>query len=473
MKKILAMLLALAMVFALCACGQTEEAAEEPAAEVAEEPVAEVEEAEDVVEEGAEIEPLDITFNCTYAETEIGGELAQYFADQCEELSGGAITVNISFGETLFTSADQLDAVGTGAVEMCELGHSNHSDVLPLLCSFPDYAPDSIQNALDYFNYLLFDNAETSAILTAEAEAAGVKYLNVTAGGANAFVAKYEFDSLDSLIEGSTAFGNMLGDKYIKLGIANVVAVFPWDYYSSFDTGLMDSTQMGSSAMFSMGVQEVAQYWMYDNTYTAGNFFTVNLDWWNGLSAEQQAVLQQAADAVEAYSVECYTDALATEASDLEAAGCTLIEMTDEEFDRWWSAILTSNESEALANGETNGNVEDVEVILAAVEEFTAGGAVAAEGASGEMSGEPSGEPLDESGTYTVEIDGEETEVGLEFAELTDTSKSFTISYGDTVVTGVLEKGVWTADNDADQELVEAVQAAYQGYTGAGVATGE
>ena len=90
--------------------------------------------------------------------------------------------------------------------------------------------------------------------------------------------------------------------------------------------------------------------------------------------------------------------------------------------------------------------------------------------ASGEASGEPSGE-LEESKELDVEFDGKTNHVTVAFEELTETSKSFAIT-GDLEATGVLDKGVWTADDAANQELVEAVQAAYQGYTGAGNPTG-
>ena len=378
MKKFIALLLALLMVLALCACGTASTV--EPAAEdsAPAEEAAPAEKVEEVVEEAPEeepaeeVEPLTVIFNCSYGETETGGVLAQYFADKCAEYSGGAINVRISFGETLFTASDQLAAVSDGSINMCELAHGQHAASLPLLCSFPDYAPESQQNAVDYFNYMLRDNEETAAILQAETDSLGIKFLNVTAGGGNCFVANFDFESLTDMIDKSTSFANVLGDKFVTLGFKNVVMVFPWDYYSSFETGLMDSTQMASTPMISMGIPEVAKCWMYDGTYSAGNFFTVNLDWWNGLSDAQRDAIQKAADDVADYSVSYYVDAIAQEVAQLEESGCTVVEMTEEDFAKWWDAVLTSNEKEALANGEQNGNLEAVQTLLAAVAEFTA-----------------------------------------------------------------------------------------------------
>ena len=95
-------------------------------------------------------------------------------------------------------------------------------------------------------------------------------------------------------------------------------------------------------------------------------------------------------------------------------------------------------------------------------------------GEAGEASGEAEGgatAELDEGKDISFEYEGKTYNVYIAFESLTDTSKSFTIT-GDFEGTGVLDKGVWTADNAADQAIIEAAQAAYQGYTGAGIATG-
>lgn len=393
MKKLLALLLAAVMVLTLCACGAKPDepaaAPEAPAAPDAAAPAA----------DGAYTgDPLNIIFSCTFQETATGGELVTYFKKQVEELSGGAITVNVAYGGTLFGDADQLDGVATGAVNMIALGHNPHAAKLPLLCSVPDFAPDSVQNALDYFNNLLFINPDSSAVLQAEAERNGIKYLSVLAGGANAFVASIPFEDLTSLVENSSAFGNMEAAKFSALGFT-VEAVLPWDLYQSFSTGLIDASQMASTSMLQDGVAEVATYWMYDNTYTAGNFLTVNLEWWNGLSAEQQEVLQTAAKATEAYSAELYTTALASEANTLTDMGVTLVEMSAEDFQTWWSAIMTSKATDALNSAAQMGTEAETETVLQVAADFTNSDValdeidVSAGDASGEPSGEPTGEP--------------------------------------------------------------------------------
>ena len=349
MKKLLALLLAVVMVLALAACSSSQSST--------------------TTADTTDVAPLTITFNSSYNETETGGILAKHFKDTLEELSGGAITVNVSYGGTLFTPDDELDACGEGAINMMIFGHTRHTAELPVLCAIPDFAPESIQNAIDYFNYV-FADPDAGAAITAEAEAYGIKYLSVNAGGPNYFLANFAFDNLTDLIAKSSAFGNMAPAKFEALGF-NVVGVFPWDYYSAFDTGLMDSSQMDGPAMYSMSLFEVAKWWMSDGTFAAGNFITVNEDWWNGLSDAQRELIQAAADDTTAYSIEYNQSEYEKLEENLTANGVTLVSMTDAEFDQWWAAIFDSAASDAQTAAAANGNLDQVNAVLKAAADFT------------------------------------------------------------------------------------------------------
>ena len=408
MKKLLSLLLAAALLLALCACGNqaaqdadspAEAPVEEPAGAPAEEPAEEPAEApvEEPAEEPAgeeisgqassgepsgtelpaeeyevlypDVEPLTITFNCSFQENENGGVVSKHFKEALEAITDGAITVNVSYGGTLFTADDELDACGDGAIQMMLFAHTRHTMELPVLCSIPEFAPGSIQNALDYFTYVFSDPVAGPAI-EAEAESCGIKYLTVNANGANYFIANYPFDSLEDLIAKSTAFGNMVPAKFEALGLT-VVPVFPWDYYSAFDTGLMDSSMMDGGAMFSMSLYEVADYWMNDNTFAAGNFITVNLDWWNSLTDTQREAIQAAADNTQAFSLRLNQSQYDTLNDDLLANGVTLVDISDEESEMWWSVIFDTAANDALAAATQNGNTEDVIAVLQAAADFT------------------------------------------------------------------------------------------------------
>lgn len=86
----------------------------------------------------------------------------------------------------------------------------------------------------------MFDDPETSAIIQGQAEELGIKYLNVTPAGANAFCSKNAFTDLDSLVAGSSAFGNFDAAIFEALGF-QVTSVAPPDCYDALNRGLIDA----------------------------------------------------------------------------------------------------------------------------------------------------------------------------------------------------------------------------------------
>ena len=378
-KKLLAALLAVMMVASMAACGSdaasstTAASAEAPAAEATEAPAAEAAEApaeaagsaaeaateapaeeETPKADSIECDPLTIDFSTVYNETE----------------TGGAITMNIFWGGTLFSDPEALDGVNSGAVNMTALGHMPHLATLNYL-AFPGFAPGGTKAALDYFDTLMFKDPETSALIQQEAADNGIIYLNVLAGGANAFCTTYEFTDLDSMISGSKSFGNMDAAIFEKLGF-QVTSVGPGDGYDALQRGLIDSTQMGLAPMVSMGWQDVASYWALDGTYTAGNMFTANLDWWNGLSDAQRQAIQQAADEVEEYSAGIYDDSIASDCATIEEkTGNKMVELSDADIERIWAATFDAKAEAALATAEPNGKTEGMTKILEKAAEIT------------------------------------------------------------------------------------------------------
>ena len=369
LKKILAMLLAVCLVLGMVACGASESAA--PAESAAAAPAEAAASAEAPAEVPAvECEPLVIEFSTTYNETETGGQLIKYFENALSEASGGAITLNIYWGGTLFSDTEVLEALSTGAINMTPLAHMPLTNTLNYL-GFPAFAPGGSQAALDFFNEIMFNNAETAAYVEQEATDNGIKYLNVVAGGANAFCTSYEFTDLATLVSGSKSFGNTDAAIFEMLGF-QVTATGPGDVYDALQRGLIDSTQMALTPMVSMSWQDVASYWAIDGTYSAGNPYTVNLEWWNGLSDAQRQAIQTACDAVETYSAGIYDDAIASDIATVEAAtGNKFVEFSQEDIDAIWAANFEAKASAALSAAEANGKAEGMTKILEVAAAFT------------------------------------------------------------------------------------------------------
>ena len=95
-------------------------------------------------------------------------------------------------------------------------------------------------------------------------------------------------------------------------------------------------------------------------------------------------------------------------------------------------------------------------------------------GATGEM-GEASPEPkLNASSDFEITVDGVSGTAHYEDTDNGDqATKGFTITWQGNAITGAIDKGVWTADDAANQAVVDAVQAAFESNNAVGPASGE
>ena len=132
MKKLIAMLLALVMLLALCACGQTAAPAEQSTAAPAEEPAAEpVEEPTDDVGE-----PVNLIFSIAAVPTDAHGAAQKVFKETLESISGGNMTVECYDSGTLYGQDTEHDALKNGDVDMIYSSASWLTDGSPWISMF-------------------------------------------------------------------------------------------------------------------------------------------------------------------------------------------------------------------------------------------------------------------------------------------------------------------------------------------------
>lgn len=354
MKKILALILALVIALSLVACGEKAPAADD----------------QQGADDGAAstgYETVELLFATTFNEMETSGEAIKYFTNYITEKSGGAITFDIKWGGTLAGTGEELSFLQAGAFDMSVLGQSQYSDVFALL-NFPGQTDGSQQKCLDYFNHIVYENAETAALIEAQVEAQGVKMLGFMANGGNAF----------NLKEDVTTLADMAGKK---IGIAmnqaafeslgfSIYNMFPWDGYEALSKGMADFSYMATGPMIMLNWHEITPFFVDANQYTAGNYFTISLDRWNSLSAEAQALFEEAMAATTAYSVDLVDQQMAMVEGALAEKGGKLSSLNEADTkmfnDLLWN--LAVKDSRALA---ANGNCSaEMETVLAACAAF-------------------------------------------------------------------------------------------------------
>lgn len=368
MKKLFALLLALSMVLALCACGAQESAVEEPVA-------APAEVSADTPAEETETEYPVLTLNiaCSYNEAETTGQQLAYFKEYLEEKSGGNITMNIYWGGTFASSTEELDYVSNGSVDMTMLSVAQYASVLPLT-NFPAMANGSQTNVVEAVEYILFENPETSALIEEELTANNVKILGVNAGGTNAFCGKKPMENYEGY--NGKILGVMMNQStYAELGATPYFSLPP-ETYSDLQKGVVDVGPISLSGIVCLAWYEVAPYVVIEGMYSCSNYYTINLDKWNSLDAATQALLQEAADAARDNSYvlnDGELEACIQKINDYNAEhdiDAEVVYQDEEHVQTQFEVYMKNAFADCRVSAENVGKAEQMETILTALADY-------------------------------------------------------------------------------------------------------
>lgn len=317
--------------------------------------------------ETAQIAPQNLMLTTTFSQNEYAGQLITHFQDKLNELSDGAIQVDVFWGGTAVGMGEELSFVGGGSMDMTVIGQSMYTNVLSLM-NFPSQVLGGYEDSVNLIDYICFENEETAPLVEAEIEKQNVHMLGSLPGGSNAFITKTEYTSLDEM-------------KGLKLGIGmnqsamemlgfNVVTMMPWDYYDQLSRGMADAGYMSVSALVSMSLQEVMPYFLKDGTYTAGNLITINLDKWNSFDDATKAVFEEAMEDTQAFSYTIASSMDDEAVNAIEAAGGALNTLGEEDAAKVQAAFFATGVTDSRMYAENAGTAEDMEVILQAVADY-------------------------------------------------------------------------------------------------------
>ena len=179
MKKILAAILALAMVFALCACGKSAPA---PAAE---QPVAQAPEAQSAAADSAGVTPITIKYAHNKNEESYTHKAALVFQEKCAELSNGAITIEIYANSQLGDETEVRDGLVMGTIDMGSVATGNMASIANEFTMFD--VPYLITTDEQVDKILLDPKSPVRAALDGGAFEGGIKVLSWADAGFRCF----------------------------------------------------------------------------------------------------------------------------------------------------------------------------------------------------------------------------------------------------------------------------------------------
>lgn len=367
MKKLLALMLALALCLSLVACGNSggtsapaEESAEAPAEEPAEDrdevPAGEADEApaEDLGD------PVTLTAATSMNETDALGIYWLYFKDYVEEKSGGNITIDLYTSGTLGGADEYLNMMKANTLDLCANYAPFNAFATPVAVTILN-GMNSASEALEYSKYIVKENPDSSAVFAAEHAEYNATVLGAGMPiGYHVFVSTNEFDSYQDMLD-NAVLGSVSESCYKEQGFKNFVTIDPTAVYESLRTGVCDTVDYDSSTIMTQKLYELAKTVCVYELYPIMDFYLVNTETWNSLSDGQRAIIADAVEATTEYACQYIEDLNAELMDTMTQNGAKVIEMSDEEFAFVRDLNVTYNYSSMLSGlGGATGKTDDL-----------------------------------------------------------------------------------------------------------------
>lgn len=336
-RKILAMLMCVAMATSLSGCGK-----EEIAGEVTEknEPVTLV---------YAEMNPLDT----------IAGETAVAFKEKVEELSEGNITIDIQHSGVLGDETTVVEAMmkGDGTIDMARISTvalpSNSGNKAKLLS-----LPFMFAGHEHFWNFASSDLAD-SILAEPSEKGSGIRGLFYGEEGFRHFFTNKEITGINDFLgmKIRVSYDPIMNGMVQSLGATPMVVSFN-ELYIALQNELVDAAEQPLINYKSNAFQEVASTVILDG-HTLGTMQVIITDAaWNSLSAQQKEWLDAAGDYASSYNRQIAEEAEKKALEELKAEGVTIIEVDD--LTPWKEACSSVIENNIAGNESLYQQIQDM-----------------------------------------------------------------------------------------------------------------
>ena len=301
MKKILALTMALCMIFAMCAVSAS---ADEP-----------------ITLTYAEVNPLEGT---------IVGAMAKAFKEKVEELSGGAVLIDIQASGVLGSEDQILDNL---------LGGGNITDISRISAfALTQYGCDKASllsipyTFVNEEHFWKFADSELAQEFLNEPQEIGLPLRGICYGeeGFRHFFFKNEVKGLDDLkgLKIRVSSDPVMTGMVSNLGASATTVAFT-ELYSALNTGVVDGAEQPTANYRSNAFQEVAPYLLLDGHTLGALQIVITDNAWNKLNEEQQGWVMEAAKAASQTCREKVAEIEQKTFDQLKEDGATVIPVED------------------------------------------------------------------------------------------------------------------------------------------------
>jgi TRAP-type C4-dicarboxylate transport system substrate-binding protein len=231
------------------------------------------------------------------------------FADKVKERTNGRVEIEIFHSKQLFGGKEEFGALERGDIDMSAPMDTYNTGAVPELgiASMPFLwpSPRAMQTSLDAG---LWDLGVNQAM-----EARGVKVLNVAAGGPYQLYGKgFEIRKPADLAGKKIAVSGTAASRAMELINASPTSMSSGDLYVALQRRTIDATSRPLLTGIGRKLYEVLDNVTVVNMSYFATALAINVDSWNKLPADIQAIMQEAANergqeqlvALEAYMAE-------------------------------------------------------------------------------------------------------------------------------------------------------------------------
>lgn len=325
MKKILALLLALVMVFSLIACSSSSNS---PATNDPGSPAP---------NDGFEGKPIELKLNHNNASTTPLAQAIQAWADEIYEATHGTVKITQYPSDALGSTNSGFDLLETGIADLqwatCGMfsGVLNYLDTFSLPMTGIDTAVAGTNAIWDVYENGYADKIQgdfgNARMLIANSSAAGI----LGSKEEKSSVADIKGDVVRSIAGGIANWVTACGGSPTFMG--------PPDIYTNLEKGVIDSYIFEWSGVESFNLAETTPYFLSMNLFRVSQFIMISDSAWNKLSKDQQdAILAVSGRTGSLKFAQVMDDSEAAYIkANVDAGNCTLVEPSQEAYDEFYA----------------------------------------------------------------------------------------------------------------------------------------
>jgi len=256
-------------------------------------------------------------------------EAVKHMSELLMERSGGRIAIEVYHSAQLGEEADTIEQTRFGVIDMNRVSMGPFNNLVPetKVPSLP-----YIFRSVDHMRTVM-DGEIGDEILSAFEPHGLIGLAYYDAGARSFYNSRVPITSLEDL--SGLKFRVMQSDLFVDMVQALGADAVPMPYgevYSSIQTGVIDGAENNPPSYESSAHVEVAQYYTLDEHLIVPEVLVISKTTWDGLSAEDQDLIRQAAQDSVAHQRELW-DAAEAEAMDtVRAAGAEILEVDKQPF---------------------------------------------------------------------------------------------------------------------------------------------